>query len=127
MTEKKPATRRPAKKTTSSSSSPVGTPQLLPGMDTDAGRVQGSTLKAIIAQLEEWKKGERLTLEHIALGQLAIALATSIDTMLSTGKVSMLSNNAHELRETLVAIAGSDDGEGVDAKIRKLMEDLAAV
>lgn len=101
--------------------SPKGTAQLLPGMADLSGH-KGPTLTAIVEQLQQWKAAGTLSNEHIALAQLAVALATSIDTMLSSGKVSMLSNNAHELRETLEAIAGKDTG-GNDV-IKQLMDEL---
>jgi signal transduction histidine kinase len=101
--------------------SPRGQAQLLPGMAEIVGH-QGDALVAVIAQLTTWKESGTLTTEHVALAQLCISLAKSIDVMLSTGKVSMLSNNAHELRETLAAIRGEQTDD--DGAIQKLIDEL---
>lgn len=101
--------------------SPRGQAQLLPGMSDLSGR-KGDTLNAVVAQLQTWKDAGKLTAEHVALAQLCVSLSTSIDVMLSTGKVSMLSNNAHELRETLEAIRGEESV--TDGAIARLLEEL---
>lgn len=101
--------------------SPKGQAQLLPGM-ADVSDVRGDTLASVVQQLKTWKEAGRLTTEHVALAQLSVSLAKSIDVMLSSGKVSMLSNNAHELRETLAAIRGEETK--TDSAIQRLIDEL---
>lgn len=103
--------------------SPRGQAQLLPGM-SDLSGPKGDALAAVVAQLQTWKDDGKLTTEHVALAQLCVSLAKSIDVMLSSGKVSMLSNNAHELRETLGAIRGEEST--TDGAIARLLEELDA-